>query len=452
MFQRLFKDWIVFIPRFLKISEFYVPFFSFTRPLLILSQFELIIQPVIVSCFILCRGSWNNANCLCLNHGSMNEDDVYAKSLVLHNYLFDVELTDTVMLLTDNKDVYFLSSKKKIEFLQQVMTASDKGNFAFYFLVRDKADGNEAHNKKILNIIQSSISDGQSKTKVGVFAKEWNSNQDSANVAGLQKVIDESDVVETVDVAIGFGLALGVKDDEELDLIKKSSVLSNKVLKHGIIPRLEEVIDKEEKITHEALAEEIEAIYQDPSKINLKVPAEQVSTAYFPIIQSGGDYDFRVSAVSNGEQLKYDVITVSLGSRYNNYCSNIARTFLIDPPKAVSDVYELLLQVYEACIEVMVPGKPLKAVYNTAVEKLTELGRNDLVKCLPKNLGFAIGPYFREGSLTLSDKNGVTFKPGMTFNLSIGLNGIPLSEQDRDQTNDASGVSIAFNATNTLIR
>jgi nucleosome binding factor SPN SPT16 subunit len=372
----------------------------------------------------------------------MNEDDIYAKSLVLHNYLFGVELTDTVMLITEDKKVYFLSNKKKIEFLQQVMDAEDKGNFTFDFKIRDKSDGNEGHYKKFMKVIASSSANDDGKVRVGVFSKEWDSNMDTVNVAGLQKAIDDSDALETVDVGVGFGITLGVKDDEELDFIKKSSVLCNKVLKHGLVPRLEEVIDKEEKITHEALAEEIEAIYQDPSKINLKVPADQVSTAYFPIIQSGGEYDFRVSAVSNTKSLKYDVITVSLGSRYNNYCSNIARTFLVDPPKVVSDTYELLLQVHEACLEVMVPGKPLKTVYATAVQKLTDAGREDLVKCLPKNLGFSTGAYFREGSLALSEKNNITFKAGMTFNLVIGLSGIPLSEADRNDTNDASGVSI----------
>lgn len=372
----------------------------------------------------------------------MNEDDIYAKSLVLHNYLFGVELTDTVMLITNDKKVYFLSNKKKIEFLQQVLDAEDQGNFSFDFKIRDKSDGNEGHTKKLMKVIESAGAGDDGKIRVGIFAKEWESNKDTANVAVLQRAIEESDALETVDVGVGFGVALGVKDDEELDLIKKSSVLCNKVLKHGLIPRLEEVIDKEEKIVHEALAEEIEAIYQDPSKINLKVPADQVSTAYFPIIQSGGEYDFRVSAISNANTLKYDVITVSLGSRYNNYCSNIARTFLVDPPKVVSDTYELLLQVHEACLEVMVPGKPLNTVYATAIKKLTDAGREDLVQCLPKNLGFSTGAYFREGSLALSEKNNITFKAGMTFNLAIGLSGIPLSEADRNETNDASGVSV----------
>ena len=38
---------------------------------------------------------------------------------------------------------------------------------------------------------------------------------------------------------------------------------------------------------------------EDPSAIELKVPPEDVESCYFPIVQSGGSYDFRVSAVSS---------------------------------------------------------------------------------------------------------------------------------------------------------
>ena len=377
----------------------------------------------------------------------MNEEDLYAKSLVLHTYLFGVELTDTVILLTEQGTVYFLSSKKKIDFLEQLKGAPgvEDTELVVKFLTRNKADSNEENNETLLEEVEKEMPAGE-KIKVGVFQKEWteNTGAGTANVSSWQKVLDDSENTELVDIALGFGLFLAVKEDGELDLIKKSSVLGNKILKHGFVPRLEEVIDKEESITHEALAEEIEEIYADPTKIKLNVPPDHVQSAFFPIIQSGGDYDLRVSALSNQKKAKFDIITMSLGSRYQNYCSNIARTFLVDPPKAVSDTYETLLVVHEACLSAMVPGKPLKSVYATAIKKLKAEDREDLIECLPKNLGFAIGAYFREGNLTLSQKNNVTFKPGMTFNLCVGLSGIKLSKSDKAAAHDKSAVSNFF--------
>ncbi len=54
---------------------------------------------------------------------------------------------------------------------------------------------------------------------------------------------------------------------------------------------------------------------------------------FTPIIQSGGKYDLKVSAESNGDNLKTGVILASMGIKYKEYCSMIARTFLIGPDK-----------------------------------------------------------------------------------------------------------------------
>jgi nucleosome binding factor SPN SPT16 subunit len=54
---------------------------------------------------------------------------------------------------------------------------------------------------------------------------------------------------------------------------------------------------------------------------------------YTPIIQSGGKYDLKVSAESNQDNLKAGVILASFGIKYKDYCSNIARTFMIAPQK-----------------------------------------------------------------------------------------------------------------------
>jgi nucleosome binding factor SPN SPT16 subunit len=243
------------------------------------------------------------------------------------------------------------------------------------------------------------------------------------------------------DVAAGLAFCMSVKDETELDLMKKSSVFSNKVMKHGFVKKMEEVIDSEESISHEQLATYVEEIIEDPSRINLKVPKEDVSSCYFPIIQSGGKYDLRVSALSNTDKLSNDVIVVSIGTQYRNYCSNIGRTFLVDPPKKVSELYELLLEVQEACLVVMKPGNPLKAVYKAAVTLLRERkGCEYLVEHLPKNLGFATGIGFREPAMLLSPKNQAAFKQGMVFNLAVGFENLSLSEESRSVTPEKSPV------------
>ena len=251
---------------------------------------------------------------------------------------------------------------------------------------RNKADGNAENFATLLKAVNDS-EEGETHN-VGVFMKERANNKEGGGVvATCEEKLDEESSIEVVDVTGGVSFVMATKDESELDLLKKSSVLSNKVMKHGCIPRIEEIIDSELKVTHEQLSGEFDAMIEDPSKINLKVPKEDVQSCYFPVAQSGGDYDIRVSAQSNSETLQYDIITLSLGARYKLYCSNIARTFLVDPPKKVSDTYETLLSMQDECLKAMAPGKPLKGVYKAAVNYLRSSGNEDLIAKLPKNLG-----------------------------------------------------------------
>lgn len=300
-------------------------------------------------------------------------------------------------------------------------------------LTRNKSDENAENIEEMLKEARGD-SNGED-VKIGVIMKEFKSNdgaKEGSNISGWEtKLKDSSSKTVIVDVTGGISVVMAVKDKEELDLLKKSSVLTNKVLKHGFVPRIEDVIDNSTKVTHEKLASEIEEIIEDPSKIKLNVPKEAVDSCYFPIIQSGGDYDFKVSAQSNEENIKFDVITVSLGARYQMYCSNIVRTFLVDAPKQVTRMYDTLLGMHEACLKAMVPGKPLKYVYAAAVKYLRDEGKESVVSSLPKNLGFGLGIDFRDTNLLLNTKNTVTFKPGMVFSLAVSFAGLKLSESVR---------------------
>ena len=145
-----------------------------------------------------------------------------------------------------------------------------------------------------------------------------------------------------------------------------------------------------------------------------------------------------------GDNLSFDIILVSLGARYRNYCSTIARTFLVDPPKVVSEHYDLLTNLHEACQKAMRPGKPLRNVHKAAVDFLNKERREDLIPHLPKTLGFGMGLDFRDGLLTLSAKNPATFKAGMTFSLISAFQNLPLSAKERANTPKESSVRHRF--------
>ena len=63
--------------------------------------------------------------------------------------------------------------------------------------------------------------------------------------------------------------------------------------------------NQEKKIAHEKLAEETEDIFTEPAKLGVKLSPEFLESCYTPIIQSGGKFDLKPSAFSNGDNLYY---------------------------------------------------------------------------------------------------------------------------------------------------
>lgn len=180
----------------------------------------------------------------------------------------------------------------------------------------------------------------------------------------------------------------------------------------------------------------MKAIILDPSKIGIKLAADTVESCYEPIIQSGGVYDLKLSAVSNEDSLSANVIVCSLGARYKNYCASIARTFLVDAPQKVEKTYAILISLHDVCLEHMTKGRELKDVYEGARNFLK--GKDaSLLSYLPKTFGFSIGIEFRDSTLVLNQTNSAKFKPGMVFNLSVGFHNIPLTEEDTKSSPEA---------------
>jgi nucleosome binding factor SPN SPT16 subunit len=83
----------------------------------------------------------------------------------------------------------------------------------------------------------------------------------------------------------------------------------------------------------------------------------------YKVIQSGGVYDLKVSAMSTPAKLSADVILCSLGVRYKSYCSNITRTFLVDPTPAQERDYKFLCTVHEFATQACTVGTPFKDIY-----------------------------------------------------------------------------------------
>ncbi|OQR85010.1 FACT complex subunit SPT16 [Achlya hypogyna] len=371
----------------------------------------------------------------CVLAGKPNADDSgYRKSAILQFYLLGfLEFPETLMIFTKTT-LYVLTSGRKYAMLEAIQDGNATSDIKLELLKRDKTDGNKANYETLIKAIQAS-GDGK---RVGTLAKE---NPEGELVQLFLKEVDTAGF-EKIDVSKGIEAALRIKATEELENIRWAAALTKKVFQIKFVEDMESIIDEDKKVKHDTLSSQIEGIYEDPSKIKVALSPEDIESCYSPIIQSGGTYDLRPSAQSNSAPLKFDVIIASLGSRYKGYCSNVARTFFINPIKSMERSYELLLDAHELCISELRPGKKISSVVEK-VTKFIESKNPKLAKLLTKNFGFGIGLDFRESSMLLSAKNTHVVQAGMAFNVAIGFQNIPVPDTRPKHLPEAYSILLA---------
>ncbi len=76
------------------------------------------------------------------------------------------------------------------------------------------------------------------------------------------------------------------------------------------------IIDEEKRVKHTKFGSKIEDAVRDPSKCKVKLKAENVDISYPPIVQSGGVYDLRPSAVNDDRPMQYDVVLMGIGEAF----------------------------------------------------------------------------------------------------------------------------------------
>nr|GMD47101.1 FACT complex subunit SPT16-like [Ipomoea batatas] len=210
---------------------------------------------------------WGSSEVIAIGTPPPSEDLRYLKSSALNMWLVGYEFPDTIMVFM-KKQIHFLCSQKKASLLEVVkQSAKDAVGVDVVMHIKAKNDDGTESMDAIFNAIHAQ--NGHDTPVVGHLARE--------------------------------------------------------------APE-ERVIDEEKKVTHSSLMGDTEKVILEPARIKVKLKAENVDICYPPIFQSGGEFDLKPSASSNDQNLYYDstsVIICAVGSRYNSYCSNVARTFLM---------------------------------------------------------------------------------------------------------------------------
>ncbi|XP_032592333.1 FACT complex subunit spt16 isoform X2 [Drosophila grimshawi] len=354
----------------------------------------------------------SNLDCI-MSVVGVDEDVIYSKSMALQLWLLGYELTDTISVFASDA-IYFLTSKKKIEFLKQAQNISEEGVPEIKLLVRDRNDKDQANFEKLIKTIQ----DSRKGKRLGVFTKDAFPGEFSES----WKKMLTAGKFEHVDISTIIAYLMCPKDESEINNIRKASLVSMDIFNKYLKDEIMDIIDSDKKVKHTKLSDGCEAAIGE-KKYTSGLDPRLLDMAYPPIIQSGGAYSLKFSAAADKNHLHFGVIVCSLGARYKSYCSNISRTFLVNPTEAMQDNYTFLVNVQEEILKLLVPGAKLCEVYEKTLAYVKK-EKPSMVENLTKSFGFAMGLEFRENSIVIGPKCKALIKKNMVFNLHVGISNL----------------------------
>ena len=117
----------------------------------------------------------------------------------------------------------------------------------------------------------------------GEFVDEW-------------KKVFNSQNYETLDVSSAAAYIMAPKDEQEIGLITKAAQLSSEIYAKYLREEITEIIDSDKKVKHSKLADGVEQAISNKKYLKGTDPSH-VDLCYSAIIQSGGKYNLKFSAV-----------------------------------------------------------------------------------------------------------------------------------------------------------
>lgn len=321
-----------------------------------------------------------------------------------------------------------------MEFFKSIISNEFNGNVPpISIITRNKSDNDAGNFQKLVDLIRTA--DGE----VGTVMKE---KAQSGFGNSWSKIIEENKIKKS-DISMVLTNLLSIKDEKEIDLIRKSSEVTCEVCSLTK-KRIVEIIDKTKRVRHSDLSEEISKRVEH-SKNQQNLSKYEVGSCYDPIVMSGGKYSFKWNHKSSEDYLhtQSGSIITSFGARLSNYCINLTRTMLIFPSDEMTNAYESVLSTQHAVISALKPGAKLSEVYEIGVDTLKKKDPKLAEHLYKKEFGFSTGIELRESQLTISAKCDEVVKAGMVFVVYIGVDNIQNLKNGKEEKETPAAIAIS---------
>ena len=374
------------------------------------------------------HSNFHDIDALALIRGKYIEDNketTQMKTSLFHDYIFNYDLTDTLIFFAPKKIYFFVASKKKT-LLESMKKPSNINVPEIKIVLRNPSDDNTPKIKEIFEEIKKEVN--KPSVNIGYLKEEKGLGK---VVEEFYKVVESENWINLVDTPLIVDEIIQTKDKSELNLINIASRFSVYLLDH-LNKEFETDVDEEKNITHKKISEEIKKISDKESfkkkfvekNSKYKINPSLLEIKSIPIIQSGGNYSLDINVPSDTNVLNSDVIICKASSAYKDYNSQIVRTFMIDSNKSQQEQYKILLAAFEKLLSLLKEGlkeeKTLGSIYREIKEFIVSKDET-LKNCVPDCFGYGIGLESQNENLKIEEKSEVKVKGGMVIFVHLSL-------------------------------
>ncbi|KAL0231538.1 hypothetical protein GEMRC1_010942 [Eukaryota sp. GEM-RC1] len=361
------------------------------------------------------ESSTNNADCHLVVWG--NAEVPFSQNVSVSLWLIGLELLNTAILFTPS-EVHILSGPKKAAILRSALLGDDipmpmnyPESLKLFIHDINKADSDQGN----LTLLHSVVS--QTGNKVGIIQGEKHLLTTPFSSRVLSSFSSEFSLVDS---SLYWSFQMASKDEREQKNATKAAKVASAIASQFLVPKIEEILDRDKKTKHKTLSKNTSAVIIDPSPLKLKINANYLEQSRVPLIQSGSAIDPH-SLESDGSVLTPDLIVFEIGTRYRSYCAAVGRTIFINPNGEQKKMYQCLEKFQNVVVENLKSDEPISDLVTRIHESGSKLLSDfDLTDCSFSDcIGHVTGLLFEESEFRLCSDCNQTLPENSTIILKL---------------------------------